>query len=237
MSETKLMEFIPFCEKYIPKTFEECTHSPKTTYLLKNISNIKNVDGGLPNIVLYGGSGKYTRLIVTLKTYLENNDYFVDPYKSLIRAIDVITGSFVQLPTYKNKPKNKVIFAVVSKIHCEIELNQVGADKALIPFLEYYSKSKNMNLGIQKYVILKNIEYLKKRTQNALRRIIETSQSKVRFLVTVSSVTRLIGPLRSRFLCVVVSNPTIEDSKKIITNILQREEVKMNDKKINLTKH
>ncbi len=226
------MNILHFFFKYIQKTFEECLHLQKTNYILKNIANIKKVDGGLPNIVLYGGSGKYTRLMITLKTYLENNNYSNDPYKMLVRAIDSVTGSFVQLPTSKNKPKNRVIFAMVSQVHCEIDLNQAGADKTLIPFLEYYSKSKNINLGIQKYIILRNIKYLKRRTQNSLRRIIETSQSNIRFLITISSLTSLIDPLRSRFLCVSLAGPNLEDSTKIIKNILQYEKKKKTNKKI-----
>ena len=184
----------------------------------------------MPNIVLYGGSGKYTRLMILLKNYFSE---ITDPYKTQIKAIDSVTGEFVQLPTIKNKSKNKVILAVVSKSHCEIELNQPGSDKALLPFLEYYSKSKNINLKTQKYVILKNIEFLKYKTQNALRRIIETSQTKIRFMVTVNVLSNLINPLISRFLCINVKYLSKDDAIKIIKDISQKENFKICNKKIN----
>ena len=133
------LNYLPFCEKYIPIKFEECTHS-LTIKKLKSLASC-DIKEGLQNIVIYGspGSGKYTRLMITLNSFLKDK---VNPYNSIVKAIDVETGSFVPLPSLKNKLKNKVIYTSVSKIHCEIELTQANAEKALIPFLDYYSKRK-----------------------------------------------------------------------------------------------
>lgn len=229
-SDEDIDNYLPFCEKYIPITFEECSHSPKTTKILKSLETC-DIEEGLPNLVIYGppGSGKYTRLMIILKSFLLNK---VNPYKSVIKAIDVETGSFVPLPSSKNKLKNKVIFTYVSNIHCEIELNQANADKALIQFLDYYSKSKNIYLNIQKYVILRNIENLKKETQNALRRIVETTNSKIRFLITSCSLSQVIGPLKSRFICIGLRSPNTTDATKIIKLFSEKENFKISDKKI-----
>jgi len=231
MSEDELNNYLPLCEKYIPKTFSECSHSHKTSKLLKSVSDRKNIDDGLSNIALYGpaGCGKYTRLLITLNNYIGNKS---NPYRTSVKAIDVETGSFVPLPNSKSKVKHKVIFALVSKSHCEIELCQANANKALIPFLDYYSKTKNIYLNIQKYVILRNVEALKKETQNALRRIVETCQSKIRFMLTINSLSKLIDPLRSRFLCVNVCPPTKKEVISIINNIADKENFKISNKKI-----
>ena len=223
-------DYIPLSEKNIPKTFLECIHSPKTTSILKSLITT-NVYDGLPNIILYGkeGCGKYTRLMVLLNNYLGD---LCNPYKGVVRAIDVETGSFVQLPNSKNKVKNKVIFAITSKSHCEIELGQANCNKALIPFLEYYSNSKNINLNIQKYVILRNVEFLKKETQNALRRIVEISHSKIRFMMTINSLSKFAAPLQSRFLCISVSSPSIEESTQIIKSVCTTNNLKISPKKI-----
>ena len=222
--------YIPLSEKNIPKTFEECIHSPKTTSILKSLVT-NDIRDGLPNIILYGkeGCGKYTRLMITLQNYLGD---LCNPYKGIVRAIDVETGLFVQLPNSKNKSKNKVIFAITSKSHCEIELGQANSNKALIPFLEYYSNSKNINLNIQKYVILRNIEFLKKETQNALRILVETSHSKIRFMMTINSLSNLINPLQSRCLCISVSSPSIEESSQIIKYVCMKNNLKISPKKI-----
>ena len=77
------------------------------------------------------------------------------------------------------------------------------------------------------------MEILKKKTQNALRRIIETSQSNIRFMITINSLSHLIDPLKSRFLCLGVKFPSNDDSIKIIKDIAKKENFKISNKKIN----
>lgn len=230
MSESSVESFLSFSDKYNPKSFLDCDHSKKTSNMLDTIS--KNKENVLPNIALYGpsGCGKYTRLMITLHNFFLNKS---SPYKTSIRAICSETGSFVPLPTSKNKPKDKVIFAMVSKIHCEIELNQANAEKVLILFLEYYSKTKNIYLNTHKYIILRNVEYLKKETQNALRRIVELYHNKIRFLITINSISKLIKPLRSRFLCISVISPNENEALNIIHKIACKENFKITKHKSN----
>ena len=224
--------YIPLGEKIMPKTFLDCIHSQKTSIILKSLIP-DNIYDGIPNIILYGreGSGKYTRLMILLKNYFKN---ICDPYKFFIRAVDVETGSFVDLPNSKNKLKNKVIIAYTSKSHCEIDLSQANSNKVIIKFLEYYSKSKNINLNIQKYIILRHFEFLKKETQNSLRRIVETCQSNLIFMITINSLSNLINPLRSRFICVSVLSPSHDESIQIINSICIKNNLKISPKKIEL---
>ena len=226
----ELNEYLPLCDKYIPKTFSECVHSPNTSNILTKLSKTDIIEG-IPNIVLYGpaGCGKYTRLLITLNNFFKGGN----PYNSSVKAINVEDGSFVPLPKSRSSIKYKVIYALVSKIHCEIELEQANAEKVLIPFLDYYSRTKNICLNTKKYIILRNIELLNKETQNALRRIIELSQSKVSFLVTIRSISKLIDPLKSRFLCIAVKPPTRPDVIKIIKNVSQKENFSISSSKMN----
>ena len=216
--------YIPFTEKYFPETLNECSHSSKTNQLLLKISNSKDI----PNIILYGsnGSGKYTRIILFLKNHLKIN------LNSKVKAIDTVTGLFVPLPTVKNKEKNKVLFSFVSKGHCEIDLNQSGIDKGLIIFLKKYCKNKNILLRTYKYIILKNFQYLKKETQNSLRFIIEKSYNTVKFLITINSLSKIIEPLKSRFIFLSVKSPNMIESKYILKNIIKKENIKITNYKI-----
>lgn len=216
--------YIPLTEKYFPKTLKECFHSSNTNQMLLKISNSKDI----PNMMLHGsnGSGKYTRIILFLKNHLKIN------LNSKVKAIDTVTGLFVPLPTIKNKEKNKVLFSVVSKGHCEIDLNQSRIDKGLINFLKKYCKNKNILLKTHKYIILKNFQYLKKETQNSLRFIIEKSYNTVKFLITINSLSKIIEPLRSRFIFLSVKSPNMVESKYILKNIIKKENIKITNYKI-----
>jgi|SaaInlStandDraft_1057018.scaffolds.fasta_scaffold00358_20 replication factor C subunit 3/5 len=220
-----IKNYIPLTEKYIPKTFKDFSHSQKTNKILKSFIDFKKY---IPNIMLYGanGSGKYVRLLIFLKSYLKLN------LKVKVRAIDTVTGLFVPIPTKKVREKNKVLFSSISNAHCEIDLNQSGIDKGLINFLKRYSRNKNVVLGIHKYVILKNFNYLKKETQNSLRFLIERSFNTVRFLITTNSLSKVIDPLRSRFVFLHVKSPTFIESKNIISNIINKENIKISNYKI-----
>ena len=232
MLENSIDSYLPFSDKYIPTSFLECNHSQKTSILLDNISKKINNNEGLPNIALYGppGCGKYSLFLIML------NNCFGDrssPYKTSVKAICVETGSFVPLSS-KNKLKDKVIYTLVSKLHCEIDLNQANIDKVLILFLENYCTTKNIYLKLHKYIILRNIEYLKKETQNALRRIVEIYQNKIRFLITVKSILTLISPLRSRFLCIRMNSPNKKEATDIINKVIDKENFKITKNKIEI---
>jgi replication factor C subunit 3/5 len=231
MSESSVQSYLPLSDKYFPKTFSECDHSQKTSTTLNRLSNHLNENEAIPNIALYGpdGCGKYTRLMIMLNKCFGHKSC---PYRTSVKAICTETGSFVPLPNSKNKSKEKVIYALVSKLHCEIELDQANVEKALFLFLEYYSRTKNIYLDTQKYIILRNMECLKKETQNALRRIVEIYQNKIRFLITISSISKLIGPLRSRFLCICVNPPKANDASTIINKIAEKENFIISKNKI-----
>ena len=231
MSESCIKNYLPFSEKHIPKSFLECTHSQKTSKILNNISNTIDENEGIPNIAIYGptGCGKHNRLMIMLNKCFGNKSC---PYKTSVKAICVETGSFVPLPTSKNKSSDKVIYTLVSKLHCEIDLNQANIDKVLITFLEYYSKTKNIYFNIQKYILLRNIECLKKETQNALRIIVENYLNNIRFLITVNSISNLIIPLRSRFLCISMSSPNKKEAQNIINEVAKKENFTITKNKI-----
>ena len=153
-------------EKYTPKTFSDFSHSPSTTNKLKALATNTSLHEGLSNILLYGpsGNGKYARLMVTLSSYFKGTE---DPNRTSVKAIEVESGTFFPISNVK-KSNKKVIMAFVSKCHCEIDLEQANANKTLLPFLLFYSKTKNIHLNTHKYILLRNIEYLTREKQNAL---------------------------------------------------------------------
>lgn len=229
LKNDNISNYICYSNKYSPLSISDC-FSFKKSKMLNKFLNTMNVKDGIQNVVLYGpaGCGKYTILMLMLNKCYKN---ICNPYRISVRAVSTLTGGFVQLPSSKNKIKDKIIYVRTSKLHCEIELNQPNIDKALLLFLDYYSSTRNIYLNTYKYIILRNIEYLKRDTQNSLRRIIEIYQTKIRFLVTINSITKLIMPLRSRFIPIKTYPPSVEDSLLIIKNISIKENLKISKKK------
>lgn len=223
----EVKNYLPFSEKYLPSSFKDLVHSRKTNKILEFLSG--NFEEELPNILLYGtaGSGKYSRLFVTLKHFFDQD---ILPN---VKAIDVDTGYFTELPCAKSVGNKKVLFSLVSKVHCEIEVSQAHIDKALILFLENYCKTKNVNLNVKKHIILRNIEFLKRETQNSLRKLIEKHKSRAIFFVTTRSLSRVIIPLRSRFLILPVKSPGKEHVFEIVKEISHKENFSVTEPKLN----
>ena len=206
-------------EKYSPISLDELNFGLKLNEKLTKISEIE-----IPNLLICGphGSGKYTRILLTLKKHLKSASLNVKP-----KAIDVDSGQFTSFD------KKRIICAFISEHHCEIELLQQHAQKALIPFVQYYSKTKNIKTNKHKYLILKNFEVLSNQTQNALRTIVEKNHSRIRFLVTLSRYSKLIPPLRSRFVCFNLKAPTILETTEIINIIFACENYNISKHDIN----
>lgn len=208
-------------EKYTPILLDELNFSFKLNNKLKKIA-----EEDLPNLLICGpkGSGKYTRIILTLKEHLKG---VCNPLNAKPRPIDVETGKFTTFD------KNKTIMSFISQSHCEIELLQKDAEKTIIPFIIYYSKTKNIHNNKHKYLILRNFEVLTEITQNALRTIVEKNQSKIRLLVTLSTYSKLINPLKSRFICLNLKSPTIAETTNIISIISSSENINVPKSTIN----
>jgi replication factor C subunit 3/5 len=205
-------------EKYSPFSLSELNFSFDLNKKLKRLSS------DLPNIILYGnkGCGKYTRLFLTLKEAL-NSDCNTKPV-----GIEVDTGKFTTLDS------KKIICGFISNHHIEIDLEQHNAENTLIPFLLYYSKTKNITTNKKKYIILRHFEVLKKKIQNALRVVVEKNHSKICLLISSSSYTKIIEPLRSRFVCLKVPSPTEDEVISIINIILECENRKLYKNEINM---
>ena len=210
--------FFSMEEKYTPFCLSELNFSFDLNKKLEKLSS------DLPNIILYGnkGSGKYTRLFLTLKKSL-NSNCSTKPV-----GISTETGKFTTLDS------KKIICGFISNYHIEIDLEQHNAGNAIIPFLLYYSKTKNITTNRKKYIILRHFEVLKKKTQNALRVIVEKNYSKICLLITSCSYTKTIEPLRSRFICLKIKSPTEDEVRNIINIILECENHKLYNNEINM---
>jgi len=222
---------VPAFERNYPTRFDQCVHAVKTTDLLRKLCERETIESGLPNIMLYGpeGSGKYARAIIALCELFQ----LPTLRNGTVKAIDPNTGGFTVLPGKSGTKKTqKAVCIFATQIHCEIDIQQSNAEKSLIKFLDYYSRTKNAFLGCHKYVIIRHANRISQRTQNALRRVMETKTNTVRFLVTSKSKGAWIEPLQSRFLCLPVESPREKDAIAILKHVATKENWKLTPTRI-----
>lgn len=234
MKKTVETEFekclLPASERHIPKSFAECIHSDKTNKALEKLSVVSRKQG-LPNLLLYGraGSGKYTRAMVTLYNFFKEDVI----YGGTAKAIHPEKGCFTHIPGCGVTGKtDKAVYVISSSIHCEIDMEQANAEKCLVNFLDYFSKTRNVFLGCHKYVIIRHAERISHKTQQSLRRVMETKSNTTRFLVTCRSLCSWIDPLRSRFLCLPVLSPNEKEAEVILRDIAKKENWKLTKKRV-----
>jgi DNA polymerase III delta prime subunit len=221
---------LPASERHIPRSFEECIHSKKINNALEKLCKVSR-DRGLPNLLLYGsaGSGKYTRAMVTLYSFFKESVI----YGGTAKAIHPVKGCFTHIPGRGVTGKtDKAVFVISSPLHCEIDMEQANAEKCLVNFLDYFSKTKNVFLNCHKYVIIRHAERISHKTQQSLRRVMETKSNTTRFLVTCRSLCSWMDPLRSRFLCLPVRSPSEKEAEIILRDVAKKENWKLTKKRV-----
>lgn len=221
----------PAFERHYPTSFNQCEHAKTTNIVLQNLLKNLDLEQGLPNIMLYGpeGSGKYTRAMITLCDFFGKQSL----RNGSVKAVDPDTGRFTDIPGRGNTKKSKkAVYVISTQIHCEIDINQSNAERSLIRFLNYYSRTKNAFLECHRYIILRHADRLSRKTQNALRKVSETSSNTIRFIFTCKYKSGLITPLLSRFLCLPVEAPRERDAIKILKDIAKKENWKLTNPRI-----
>lgn len=84
----------------------------------------------------------------------------------------------------------------------------------------------------EKEILTHNCDYVSLNAQSVLRNLIESSSDTARFIFTCNYPEKLMEPLRSRFQMFEVKPPELESLEDRAKLILDKEEVKYNDKDI-----
>lgn len=181
---------------------------------LNRLKNIKFEN--LLNLVIYGipGTGKTTQIyaflasILDTKVYDLKNIYFEDDKKITI---------------YKS-----------SIYHIEIDSISLGSNEKnfVQNFLKSYIETKNIGLGINKLILIKNAHLLSKQTQLSLRKILEVSMSTSRFIFEVSHLSNFAECLLSRCFLIRIPVPKIQDVKLCLINYSKKINFKINNSQI-----
>jgi DNA polymerase III delta prime subunit len=88
-----------------------------------------------------------------------------------------------------------------------------------------YTRTKSLNVGIKKVVILDEADGLTPAAQNSLRNLMEETISNAFFILTANHIEKIIQPLASRCIAINFNLPPKEQIKKYLNSIIAAEKV------------
>jgi replication factor C subunit 3/5 len=158
-------------------------------------------DNSIPHIIFHGpiGAGKKTMMNIFLKML------YGDSISTLYTSSYNITGS-------GNKTKKETIQN--SNHHIIINPTNTNFDRYLVhEIVKRYAGSKSIELTQNpnskfKTIQISNLDKLTHSAQTSLRRMIEVNASTCRFITWCDNLSNVIGPLKSRCVCIRVPRPS-----------------------------
>jgi replication factor C subunit 3/5 len=202
-----------FIDKYSPKSVDEAYFHKESLGKLQTMSK----DDAIPHIIFYGpeGSGKKTIINIFL-------EMLYDKYvHQTVNSVYNVTGSGNTVTEVMIKQSN---------YHIIIEPNNNNFDRYLIQDVvkEY---ARRVPLGvftankIFKTVLINNIDNMSYYAQTSLRRTLELYSGTCRFIMWSRSLSKVIGPLRSRCHCFSICSPTNKELFGNLLNISYKENI------------
>lgn len=167
--------------------------------MLENMSH----DDCIPHIIFYGppGTGKKTMIDLFLEML------FGDAAKDIKKANYEVSGSGgkITIETIKQ-----------SMHHIVIDPKNTNYDRYMIhDIVKEYTRRKALNVYKNsktfKCVQINNLDNMSYYAQTALRRTIESTSDKCKFVMWCHSLSKVIKPLKSRCVCIRVKRPSYQD--------------------------
>jgi replication factor C subunit 3/5 len=189
---------MPFLvDEYAPRSYEEIFFHKKIYDKLKMMSN----DNSIPHIIFHGapGAGKKTMINIFLKMI------YGDSISKMYTTAYSIAGSGNR--TKKESVQN-------SDHHIVINPTGTNFDRYLVhEIVKRYAGSKTIELTQNpnskfKTIQISNLDKLSHSAQTSLRRMIEVNASTCRFIMWCDNLSNVIGPLKSRCICIRIPRPS-----------------------------
>jgi len=155
-----------------------------------------------PHLLFYGppGTGKTTTII-----------NLINEYQTVAE-----TKTFV----LSNKRKENVMHLNAS--------DERGIDIIRIQ-IHQFVRSKNLFESGFKFVILDEVDYMTKNAQQALKTLIQTCRNTVRFCLICNYISKIDDSLKNEFICVRFNQLPKKEIRQFVSNIAEKEGVKLND--------
>lgn len=197
-------------DKYRPLSLDQLDFHTQQCELLRQLAR----SGDLPHLLFYGpsGAGKKTRVLAVL-----NELFGPGVYKVKCETRSFKAGS----------SSNVDITVLQSNYHIDMTPSDVWHhDKVVVQkIIKEIGSSRNPDMRSFKVVILNQADQLTHEAQASLRRTIEKYTATTRIVLVCNSLSRVIGPLRSRCLGIRVPAPENTDIRNILRFIASRENV------------
>lgn len=200
---------MPFLiDEFAPKTYDKIFFHKEIYARLKRMSD----DNSIPHVIFHGasGSGRKTMISIFLKMI------YGEEISKLYTTAYNIAGS-------GNKTKKE--FVQNSAHHIIINPTSTNFDRYLVhEIVKRYAGSSTLDLtqnpnGKFKTIQISNLDRLSHSAQTSLRRMIEVNASICRFIMWCDNLSNVIGPLKSRCVCIRIPRPTPNEMFTYLTYI------------------
>lgn len=183
------------------------------TELLYNKHKLNIIKSITTNMLISGNSGIGKNTLINI--YLKENYNIINTINKTIKI------------------NNKTISFNVSNYHFEIDIyNYLNRNNAFIALIKELSSTHNILNQNKKIFVIKNVDQLTKSSQLKLRKLLERIQTQ--FIFSTSYLSKIIEPLRSRFLLIRIPSPTKDDKIKVLKTICKGENIKISTRSINI---
>jgi replication factor C subunit 3/5 len=192
---------MPFLiDEYAPHSYDEIFFHKAIYDRLEMMS----ADNSIPHVIFHGtpGSGKRTMINIFLKMI------YGEDISKLYTASYCIAGS-------GNRQKKESVQN--SNHHIIINPTSTNFDRYLVhEIVKRYAGSKSIELTQNpnskfKTIQISNLDKLSHSAQTSLRRMIEVNASTCRFIMWCDNLSNVIGPLKSRCVCIRIPRPSKGD--------------------------
>jgi replication factor C subunit 3/5 len=189
---------MPFLiDEFSPHCFEDIFFHKDIYDRIKKMSS----DNSIPHVIFHGvpGAGKKTMINIFLKMI------YGDSISKLYTTAYSIPGS-------GNKTKKETVQN--SDHHIIINPTSTNFDRYLVhEIVKRYAGSRTIELTQNpnskfKTIQISNLDKLSHSAQTSLRRMIEVNASICRFIMWCDNLSNVIGPLKSRCVCIKIPRPS-----------------------------
>lgn len=203
-----------YVHKYKPKKYDDFLFH--TDYL--DSFHTFHTQSELLNIIIYGdyGSGK-----LCLSEYLINlyNHFDNQVYNTKVMDYEI---------------EDNGIYILKSACHYMLDVcdSKYNDKKIISDFIGEISKTINICNNNYKTILIKNADHFSIQAQNTIINLLENYFVNCRIIFICNNITKLSDNLISRCLLLHINSPSKQDINNVLENIIQKEKIKIDEKKL-----